>query len=82
MRVSVQTGPDKAPADVVDVDDGEITLQFVRRVGDTNSFLPVGQPYKFSLRSNGRYVVVGAKRDTGPYIVEADVERIVHAKDH
>lgn len=81
MKVSVQSGPDKIKALVVGHDDGEMTVQLIRFIGDTESYLPVGSPLAFSLRSNGRYVVVGAPRDTGSYVVEADVERVLHAKD-
>ena len=80
MRVRVQAGPDKVPADVVEYVPGRvIIIQMVRQVADTRSWLPVGQPLMFTWRANGRYVVTGAKRDTGSYVVEADVEGLANA---
>jgi len=80
MLVRVQAGPDKVSALVVDANAGGMTLQLIRYIADTETYLPVGHPLKFSLRANNRYVVVGAPRDTGSYVVEADVEKVLRAK--
>lgn len=82
MLVKVQAGPDLVEGFVVEVseDDKIIVVQLARPIRDTKRYLPCGQPFRFSRRSNGRYVVVGTSRDTGSYIAEADVQGVLDAK--